>query len=266
MRFGFLLGLFLFVATWSAPTNALSELNARVRENVMLKSSPSEDATDTSYQVQVEEKVFVLGTSIDNSFIQVIKKNGETGWLPVGLADLHRVDRAEYDEYYYALMRERMHTTRWNFHLGASYGTAPVGIGGEALVNLNFFKRGVFDSNVDQLELGTGFKYHIGADPEPVLKEDGTLYSKPAKPFYEIPVQLVWLFRLGYRGETLIGPRLGFTYIQDRYARFNSALPALTGFELRHYPRDTLGISWNTWVYLRSVIYYSTSVGFDFRF
>jgi hypothetical protein len=251
---------------WSAPASALSELNARVRETVFLKSQPSPDSSDTSVQVAADETVFVLGTSVDTTFVQVLKRNGETGWLQVNLADLYRVDRSDYDDYYYALMRERAYTSRWNFHLGASYGVLPFGVGAEGLVNLNIFRRGVFDSNVDQLEFGSGFKYHVGADPKPVLLGDGTLFSKPARPFWELPVQLLWLFRLGYRGETLLGPRIGFSVIQDRYSRFDTALPGLTGFELRHYPRDTLGLSWNVWVHLRSVIYYSTSFGVDFRF
>ena len=250
----------------SSASAALTELNARVRETLLLKSAPSTDSADTAVEVLVDEKVFVLGTSVDTSFVQVLKKSGETGWIPVNLVDLYRVDRGDYDEYYYALMRERAYTSRWNFHLGASYGPAPMGVGGEALVNLNILRRGLFDSNLDQLEVGTGFIYHVGADPAPVLLGDGTLFTKAAQPFWEIPVQLVWLFRLGYRGETMLGPRLGFSVIQDRYSRFATALPALTGFELRHYPRDTLGLSWNVWVHLRSVIYYSTSFGVDFRF
>jgi hypothetical protein len=262
---GFVFSLALSVL-WATPASALSELNARVRENVFLKSQPSPESPDSSVQVTAEETVFVLGTSLDTTFVQVLKRNGETGWLQVSLADLHRVDRSDYDDYYYALMRERAYTSRWNFHLGASYGVLPFGVGAEGLVSLNIFRRGVFDSNVDQLEFGSGFKYHVGSDPKPVLLGDGTLYSKPARSFWEVPVQLLWLFRLGYRGETLLGPRLGFSVIQDQYSRFETALPGLTGFELRHYPRDTLGLSWNVWVHLRSVIYYSTSFGVDFRF
>ncbi len=184
----------------------------------------------------------------------------------MNLLDLYRVDRQDYDDYYYALMRERRMTSRWNLHVGGSWGSVPMGIGGQALVGLNFLRRGVFDANIDQLELVSGIRYHLGADPEPALRLDGTLYNKPAQPFWEVPVQLLWLFRLGYRGAFMIGPRVGFSVVQDDYNRWPIALPGLAGFEARYYPRDHWGFSWGNWVHLRSVMYFSTSFGVDFRF
>jgi hypothetical protein len=257
---------FLFVLCGVPSSFALTELNARVRENVILRSAPSFEAAQTGVELRVDETVFVLGSSLDSSYVQVIKRSGETGWIPVNLVDLYRVDQQDYDDFYYALMRERRKTTRWNLHLGATYGLVPMGLGGQAVLGLNILKRGVFDRNVDQLELSSGLRYHLGADPAPVLRLDGSLYNKAAEAFWEFPVQLLWLFRLGYRGGTMLGPRVGFSVVRDSYNRFSTALPGLTGFEFRHYPRDTLGISWGTWVHLRSVIYYSTSFGLDFRF
>ncbi|MEO5666736.1 MAG: hypothetical protein ABIR96_01620, partial [Bdellovibrionota bacterium] len=185
----FFTGFLVVVALYVAPAwAALTELNAKVRENLVLKSEPSGDAPDNGVEVKTDEKVFVLGSSVDTTFVQVLKKSGESGWVAVDRVDLFRVDRSDYDEYYYALMRQRAFTSRWNLHVGGSYGTLPLGVGVETLVNLNILKRGVFDSKSDQLELGSGFLYHLGADPKPVLKDDGTLFSKPAQPYWEIPI------------------------------------------------------------------------------
>lgn len=258
--------VFLLVFVLSPSVYALSELNAKVRDNLYLRSSPAEDAESNGVQVVTDETVFVLGTSVEGSWIQVLKKSGETGWLTLNFVDLFRVDRADYDEYYYQLMRERRYNTRWAWNLGLSYGPTPMGIGAETTLHLNLAKRGVFDSNVDQLELASGIRYHLGADPKPALRSDGTLFNKPAEAFWEIPVFFVWLFRMGYRGELMIGPRFGFSVLKDSYNRFPTSVPGLTGFELRYFPVDTVGLSWNTWIQMRSVVYYQTSFDLSFRF
>lgn len=245
---------------------AISELNAKVRENYSLKKAPQEDAQPNGVLVNVDEVVFVLGTSVDGHWSQVMKKSGETGWITLNLVDLYRVDRADYDDLYYVMLRERRHTTRWTWNAGLSYGPTPMGIGAESTLHYNFAKRGVFNANVDQIELASGFRYHLGADPAPALKPDGTLYNKSAKAFWEIPVYLLWMLRLGARGEWMFGPRLGFSIIKDSFNRFEYAVPGLTGFEMRYFPGDSLGFTWNVWAQMRSVIYYQTSFGLSYRF
>jgi hypothetical protein len=251
---------------FSASLYAVNALNAKVRETQMLRVAPQDESPVGSVQVEVDEVVFVLGTSVDGYWVQVLKDNGKSGWVPINLIDIYRVDRLDYDDFYYAMMRERRVTSRWHLGGAVSYGPVPYGLGGEAVLHLNLFRKGIFQLNVDQIELGAGFRYHLGADPTPALKPDGSLFNKASEAFYEIPVYLLWMFRLGYRGDWMLGPRLGFAVVKDPFFRFDYSIPAVTGFELRHYPRDMLGLSWNVWVHMRSVVYYSTSFGLNIRF
>jgi hypothetical protein len=263
----FVSSLFLaFVVLSSPAARALSELGARIREAQVLKAGPSEDAGESPVRVEAGDRLLVLGSSVDSLYVQVLKKGSGTGWIEVNRVDLFRLDRSEYDAFYYEMMRESAVSSRWNLCFGPNWGTVPFGLGGEAMVSLNIFRRGVFESNGDQLEISTGFKSHLGADPDPLLRADGTLSSKPAQPFWQIPLQLVWLARFGHRGETMLGPRLGFAYVRDSYSRFGSALPAVAGIEFRHFTSDVFGVSWSAQAYLRSVVYYSTSFGLNFRY
>jgi hypothetical protein len=256
----------LSVLCVASGAQALSEMNAKIRDNLLLRSAPDEDSETNGVDVVTDETVFVLGTSVDGSWVKVLKKNGQSGWLTLNYVDLYRVDREEYDDFYYELMRERRYTTRWAWNMGLSYGPAPMGVGVESLLHINLAKRGLLDSNVDQFELASGIRYHLGSDPRPALRLDGSLYNKPARAFYEVPVFLVWLFRMGYRGQVMLGPRIGFSIIKDFYNRFEYSLPGLTGFEFRYYPADRTGLISSTWIQVRSVIYYQTSTGLSFRF
>lgn len=257
--------LAVFCVLFSSSASALTELSAMVRGAYVLRETPSIDSIETPWQVEDEEEVFVLGSSLDSSWIQVLKRNGKSGWLPVHQVDLKRVDQKSYDDFYFALMRERRATTRWNFEMGLGWGTAPIGVGAEMMLRLNLFRDGMLTNKSDQFEIGTGLRYHLGANPSPTIEGD-TLVSANAQPFYEVPLELSLLFRLGYRGALLVGPHFGVSFVNDPYARFNPAMPAITGFQFRYYPRDSFGLYWNTWVHLRSEIYYGISFGVNWRF
>ena len=244
---------------------ALAEFTGMVRGDTVLKEEPNFEATDTRWQVKDEEEIFVLGTSIDGGWIEVIRRDGKSGWMPLNKVDLRRTDRPVYDDFYFAYMRERRITFRWNLELGLGWATAPIGVGAETMFRLNLFKNGMLTNKSDHFEIGTGFRYHLGAAPEPTLGVSG-LETASAKQFWEVPVEFSLMFRLGYQGNFLVGPHFGVTFIQDPYGRFNPTMPAIAGFNFRYYHRDSVGIYWNTWVHLRSVIYYGLSFGVNWRF
>ncbi len=262
LQFGFFA---LVVALFSPSVVALTELSASVRDQYILKLKPEYDADNSEVEVMKNEFTFVLGTSLDGSWVQVINRDGRSGWIPVTMLDLQRVDQEDYDDFYFALMRERRYLSRISWEGGASFGTTPFGVGAETMLRVNLFKEGFATNKSDQLELGAGFRYHLGASPSPTFNGT-TLVSDSAKRFFEVPVELSWMFRLGYRGNLLVGPHFGVSFVKDPFARFNPAMPAVAGFNFRYYPRDSFGIYFHTWVHLRSVIYYSASSGVTWRF
>ena len=245
--------------------HALTELNAVVRDQYVLKTTPNFEGNQTEYEVAKGESTFVLGTSIDGAWVRVLRKDGKSGWMPVHLLDLHRVDQEDYDDFYFALMRERRKMTRWSWEAGLSFGTTPFGVGAETMLRLNLFKEGAVTHKTDQLEIGTGLRYHLGAAPSPTFN-GVSLVSASAQKFWEIPLELSWMFRLGYRGSLMVGPHFGVSFVKDPYARFNPAMPAVAGINFRYFPRDNFGIYLHSWVHLRSVIYFSASTGVTWRF
>src|SRR5690606_36681589 len=67
---------------------AATAFNAKVRDNYFLRESPEEEARASRVQVNLDEVVFVLGTSLNTAWVQVLKEDGQSGWITTNLLDL----------------------------------------------------------------------------------------------------------------------------------------------------------------------------------
>lgn len=216
-------------------------------------------------EVEENESTLVLGNSVDGDWIKVMTRDGYVGWIQEGLVDLTRVPKAEFDDYFYMLQKRNRVTHRWNFELGPSWGTAPFGLGLETMIRLNLYRDGFLMDRGDVFELGTGFRYHKGADPSPAIGATD-LVNQEGKAFWEVPLEFTYLFRFGADGNLMAGPHFGVSFVKDPFARFTPSMPAVLGTQFRYYPRDSFGLYWNTWIHLRSVTYYGLSFGVNWRF
>lgn len=258
----FLLSVVLFLP---ATATALTELSGRIRQDAMLRMDPLFESEMTETEVKEDESTLVLGNSVDGDWIKVMTRNGEQGWIQEGLVDLRRVPMDEFDEYFYMLRKKNRTVHRWNYELGLSWGTAPFGIGVENMIRLNLYEDGIFIHRGDVFELGTGFRYHKGADPSPAIGATD-LVNQEGKAFWEVPLEFTYLFRIGVKGDLMAGPHFGVSFVNDPFARFTPSMPAVLGAKFRYYPGDSFGLYWNTWMHLRSVTYYGLSFGVNWRF
>ncbi len=250
----------------AAPAGAFSEFNGVVREAAPLYNGPNETSGKNGVEVLPQQKVFVMGSSVGGHWSKVLTRNGKTGWIPLRLLDLERVSQLEYDTYYHAYQRETRRSSRVTMELGVSRGTVPMGLGAEAMLWFNPLLRGLINVNEDQFEVGVGYSYHLGVNPNAIAAEDGAIVSPKTKNFRSIPLLAQWLFRMGPRGNFMTGPRFGLAVVNDPFSRFENSLPMLGGWSVRYFPGEDFGVYVSGQALLSEANYYSGHFGLSFRY
>jgi hypothetical protein len=260
--------IFLFLATLCVAVQAyaFSEFNGVVREASPLYNEPNEASGQTGDVVEAKETVFILGSSVGGLWSKVLKRGGETGWMPLRLLDLQRISQLEYDAYFHAFQRQTRRTSRFTFEAGVSRGTVPLGLGAEAWLWFNPLRDGLLDIKEEQFELGVGYSYHLGVNPNAIADKEGNLVSPKSRNFRAIPLVVQWLFRFGERGTFMTGPRFGLAIVNDPFSRFDNTLPMLAGWNIRYFPGEDFGVFVTGQVLLSEANYYSGHFGMTYRY
>ncbi len=177
--------------------------------------------------------------------------------MPLSRVDLTEMEPAYRSDFRHVLDQLSRVTSRWIWEAPLlAYASGPLGLGVGGLFWLNTARNGLIDYRDDQLEIGTGF----------YLWKGQATSTSAARFVWEIPVHAQWLFRFLDRGALMVGPRIGFSVLNDPTFRFARALPFRGGLHVRYYFDDDIGISFGAMTHARSVTYWSGEVGFNVRF
>jgi len=240
-----LLCVVLSSSAWAQRTSLL-----RALDNSLIRTGPSESFPALTEPMRANDAVFLLGVSPGRRWYRIMKRNGFEGWVPRNRVHMAQLSEEEIDDLRAMRHLKTKITSRWILTAGATYGSTPLSVGAVAMPFLNLARNGVFGRKTEQIELGVGFGYHF--------------YSK--KYFYEVPFALQWIFRSAFWYHFMIGPRIGFSVVDDPNFRFDHSIPFEGGLHARYFFDDDWGVYFDALVVARSVIYYMGGAGLAVRF
>ena len=213
---------------------AVTEFRGFARSKSALYQGPGEGyGKFEDKSLEENEEVHVLGTSIGGSWTQVLTDEGIEAWVPASRLNLRRVLPGEYDRFLLLIDKKRRITTRLGLNFGGVYRNKPDGLGAGVQIAFNVAPNGFATMRADQLELVSGYFFHF--------KSRGGGVERPQ--FSEIPLQLMWLFRIGRGGDFLLGPTFGASYFTEAYeADTTRKFSAVGGVHMRYFFGEYAGL------------------------